>query len=200
MSDKVCYRCGSSHVTKNGITAKGYQRYRCRDCGRSFHCESEYVGTSSRHEQSSSSSFSSENRSSFGGVSSYHSTQTISSAPQQPAPESKPINMNNNQTVVSAPETPKKILKLILNSPDSFTFKAINFVRWLFVVAGFLLGLLFLGSGNFLFFLFMVLSAVVLSPAIDNKISFLSNQKTTKLISQIVCSFILFIVSFYFIK
>lgn len=75
MSDKICYRCHSSHVTKNGITAKGYQRYRCRDCGHSFHCESEYVGTSKR-EQSSSSSFSSGSRSSFSGVSSYRSTPT----------------------------------------------------------------------------------------------------------------------------
>src|SRR5690606_19588735 len=32
----VCPKCGSCHIKKNGTTAQGKQRYRCKWCGRQF--------------------------------------------------------------------------------------------------------------------------------------------------------------------
>lgn len=32
----TCPQCGTSHIKKNGITAQGKQRYRCKSCGKSF--------------------------------------------------------------------------------------------------------------------------------------------------------------------
>ncbi|MCR5010973.1 MAG: IS1595 family transposase [Lachnospiraceae bacterium] len=33
---RVCFECGSTHVVRHGKTADGIQRYRCRDCGKTF--------------------------------------------------------------------------------------------------------------------------------------------------------------------
>lgn len=41
-----CIKCGSVNYKKNGVTAKGLQRYRCKDCGASF---SENYGDSLRY-------------------------------------------------------------------------------------------------------------------------------------------------------
>ncbi len=32
----TCPQCGSGHIKKNGTTAQGKQRYRCKSCGKSF--------------------------------------------------------------------------------------------------------------------------------------------------------------------
>jgi transposase-like protein len=31
---QTCTRCGSKHLKKNGITAKGKQKFYCHDCGK----------------------------------------------------------------------------------------------------------------------------------------------------------------------
>lgn len=43
-SGKTCYRCHSSRVVKCGLSSKGCQRYRCQGCGRSFTCQTEFIG------------------------------------------------------------------------------------------------------------------------------------------------------------
>lgn len=36
MNNKICPRCGSDYVVKNGYNASGTTQYKCKDCGRSF--------------------------------------------------------------------------------------------------------------------------------------------------------------------
>lgn len=43
---KVCYSCGQDRMVKNGVSANGYQKYRCSNCGHSFTSKTEYVGIS----------------------------------------------------------------------------------------------------------------------------------------------------------
>ncbi len=46
----TCYRCGSDNVVMNGKTQSGEQRYRCKDCGKSFHT-SEITLSNSKNEK-----------------------------------------------------------------------------------------------------------------------------------------------------
>lgn len=41
LNNKRCYNCNSWDVIKNGKTEEGCQRYRCKECGRTFVCYSE---------------------------------------------------------------------------------------------------------------------------------------------------------------
>lgn len=41
----ICYRCGSDHVVKNGRTEYGDQKFRCKECGRTFQIRADrYIG------------------------------------------------------------------------------------------------------------------------------------------------------------
>ena len=45
---EVCPLCGCKHISRNGRTKKGKQRYICKDCGRSFVATSNSVVARSR--------------------------------------------------------------------------------------------------------------------------------------------------------
>ena len=41
----ICYKCGSSHIIRNGHSPNGDQKFLCKDCGRSFQIRADrYMG------------------------------------------------------------------------------------------------------------------------------------------------------------
>ena len=49
--EMTCPTCGSHDISKNGMTRRGKQNYKCRDCGRQF-VEDPQWKPKDKHEQS----------------------------------------------------------------------------------------------------------------------------------------------------